>query len=310
MNQSALESNQIFGTIFNIQRFSVQDGPGVRTVVFLKGCPLNCKWCCNPESKYSGLELLLQRRLCINCKRCVEVCPKNAITKGESWWRFDRQICDLCGKCAEVCHAGAISLVGEYISAGEVVKRILRDKLMYINSGGGVTLSGGEPTTQLAFSHEILKRCKTEKLHTAIETCGYAPWESYETLLGSVDLFLFDIKLMDEQKHQYYTGTGNQLIQENFRRLIKMGKKVIARYPMIPGVNTDDQDILKMREFLKDSCAVEVHLLPYHKLGINKYASLDLPYQMNDTPLLDADDINRIKENLDIPGIKIVIYNH
>jgi len=306
----ASKKYEIPGKIFNIQRFSVQDGPGVRTVIFLKGCPLSCKWCCNPEAQNEKLDILMQKQKCIGCEKCFNLCSKKAITKGRDWWVLDKQLCDLCGECAKNCFSGAISIVGEQVSADEVVARVLKDKLIYINSGGGVTLSGGEPTCQFKFSRAILKRCKEENLHTAIETCGYAPWKVFEGLLDYVDLFLYDIKLIDDIKHERFTGVGNSRIIENFKMLTRSGKNVIARCPLIPRVNTDADDIKRLQSLLKESGISEVHLLPYHKLGINKYVSLGIPYQMEDTPFFPDEDLERISEMLATPGVKLVVYKH
>jgi len=201
--------NEIKGLIFNIQRFSIHDGPGIRTTVFLKGCPLTCKWCSNPESQKSYPEILTVDRKCIRCGRCAESCSQEAITLDESGRRLDWQKCNLCMECAANCPSGAIEAVGRYLTVDEVVAEVEKDRLFYQNSGGGVTVSGGEPLLQWEFALNLLKECKVRNLHTALDTSGCAPWDVMERVIEHVDLVLYDIKDMHSAKHKAITGVAN-----------------------------------------------------------------------------------------------------
>ncbi len=267
------------GIVFDIQRYSIHDGPGIRTTVFLKGCPLRCFWCQNPESQSKRLEVFLDKSKCTRCGKCVAVCSSGASTFGAESSVIDRSVCTGCGKCVEACPNRARRLVGKSMTTEEVMREVLRDVKFYNNAGGGVTLSGGEPTAQPAFAVSILKSSKESGLHTAIETCGYTRWSTMEKLLEYTDLVLYDIKHLDLAKHR--TGTGkpnNPFILENAKKIASL-KPMRVRVPLIPGFNDSSEDIRAIISFVKKELgSVEIDLLPYNYLAEGKYDMLDVPY--------------------------------
>jgi pyruvate formate lyase activating enzyme len=266
------------GTVFDIQTYSLHDGPGIRTLVFLKGCPLACVWCQNPESQHRQPEVLLYSEKCTGCGLCVPVCPNQAIqvTRGKSHTK--RNLCQGCGKCTAACLNEARILAGRTISAEEVFREVKKDEIFYKRSGGGVTLSGGEPLAQAEFSVSILQLCKQAGLHTAIETAGMAEWETFKQVLEYVDLVLYDIKHMDSVAHQKYTGVPNYLILENVKRIRKeFAIPIAARIPIIPGYNADLKNVEATARFIAAELgpATKVNLLAYHRLGETKYNCLE-----------------------------------
>lgn len=274
------------GVIFNIQRYSIHDGPGIRTTVFLKGCPLSCFWCQNPESQTKKPEIFLDKSKCILCERCVAICPTGATSLLEESSAIDRSICIGCGKCAEVCSNEARKVIGKFMTVDEVVSEVLRDTKFYENSGGGVTLSGGDPLAQPNFALSIMQRCKDEGLHVTIDTCGYAPWSTIEKLLKYADLVLFDIKVMDAVKHHEATGNDNHVILMNARRVAKL-KPMRVRIPVIAGFNDSLEEVRKIAHFTKNELGlVDIDLLLYNKMGEVKYEHLDRSY----IPLEAKDD--------------------
>jgi pyruvate formate lyase activating enzyme len=299
------------GTLFNIQRFSIQDGPGIRTLIFLKGCPLRCLWCCNPESQSAKLDLIYKKDKCLSCYRCIDVCPDDAISKGlQGKIVIDRDLCTHCGECAKECYVGALEMVGEKKTVDEVMNEIMKDITMFRNSGGGVTLSGGEVTTQPDFAAAILKECKLIGIHTAIETCGFTVWGAFEMILPYTDLFLFDLKQMNADKHKELTGQSNEVIIENFKRIKQAGKQIIARIPLIPGLNTSSSNIEELGVFLQENKIDDVHLLPYHQLGVNKYTNLDREYKLNSVSTNLDEDLDKISDLLGSFGLNITLYKH
>ncbi len=262
------------GQVFNIQKFSIHDGPGIRTTVFLKGCPLRCIWCHNPESWNLSSELMYDPEKCLQCGKCVKICPSMAHTVTDRHL-FDREKCMACGDCCKVCLPEALELCGTSRTVEEVMTEVLEDLPFYQNSGGGVTFSGGEPMFQFEFLKALLKVSRHHKLHTVLETCGFAPRVHYAEILPLADLFLFDIKIANPEKHRRLTGQDNRLILENLQFLNKSGVELHLRCPLIPGVNDSDvelADIGALAEGLKQVKMIEI--VPYHPLGECKFRRL------------------------------------
>jgi pyruvate formate lyase activating enzyme len=265
------------GMVFNIQHYSIHDGPGIRTSVFLKGCFLHCLWCQNPESQSLIPELFYFKEKCMACGRCVEICPEKANHITGSELKLDRNKCKGCGRCIDICPNDARSLLGKKMTAEEVFNQVKGDELFYKRSKGGMTLTGGEPLFQPEFSKQLLMLCRQAGIHTALETCGYADWETLKDILQYVDLVLFDLKQMDTKRHQEYTGAPNGLVLDNARKICHTLKIPIwARLPIIPGYNDTLKNIHATAEFIVKelSPSVPVHLLAYHRLGETKYERL------------------------------------
>ena len=259
------------GIIFDTKKYSLHDGPGIRTTVFFKGCRLHCPWCHNPESQSPQPQLAFNARRCIGCGLCSEVCPVGSWFSIEHVMRQDREGCQVCGKCVEVCYAGARQLIGEEITAAEAFKLIERDRPFYEESGGGVTISGGEPLQQPEFLAEVLTLCKQDGIHTALDTTGYGPWAVMEKIYPLVDLFLYDLKFLEDPLHIRWTGVSNHLILGNLTRLISKGARLIVRRPVLPGINDSPSQIRELGRYLQELGGVErVDLLGYHNLSTEK----------------------------------------
>ena len=278
--------------VFDIQRFSLHDGPGIRTLFFFKGCPLRCQWCQNPEGLFSYQEMAFYAQFCIGCGECRKVCPADAITY-EGAERIIRERCTRCGACAEVCYAEALRLVGRYYSPEELLAEALKDEPFYKTSGGGITVSGGEPTLQPEPLRAFLRLCKQSGLHTALETCGFTSWEVLGGLLPDVDLVLFDIKAVDPGLHRRLTGRDNTTILANLRHLAETGLPVIPRIPLIPTMNATDDNLRATAELLAELGLQTVHLMPYHRLGESKLSRLDSPLAALGLTELTAEDKER-----------------
>jgi len=259
------------GMIFDTKKYSLHDGPGIRTTVFFKGCRLHCPWCHNPESQSPQPQLAFHARRCIGCGLCSEVCPVGSGFSIENGVRLDRQGCLVCGKCVEVCYAGARQLIGEEITAAETFRLIERDRPFYEESGGGVTISGGEPLDQPEFLAEVLTLCKQHGIHTALDTTGYGAWSVLEKIYPLVDLFLYDLKFLEDPLHIRWTGVSNHLILDNLIRLISKRARLIIRRPVLPGINDSSLQIRELGRYLQALGGVErVDLLGYHNLSTEK----------------------------------------
>ena len=286
----------ITGIIFNIKKFAIHDGPGIRTTVFLKGCPLRCQWCHNPESWLRKPEISLDQEKCIRCYQCVSLCPEQAIFLKDDYPYTDQKKCALCSTCVSICPTQARGIIGRRISTVKVIRELRKDLIFYQESDGGVTFSGGEPLEQIDFLAGLLLLCKEESIHIAVDTCGYAPWSNLERILSLVDLWLFDLKILDEQKHKHYTGVSNQLILENLRRLSKKTKKIEIRIPLIPGVNDNIEEMAEMAGLIRSLSLSEVNILPFHRLGLEKYRRLGLSANMEEIGALSQKDIEVVKQ--------------
>src|SRR4030042_1635282 len=264
------------GLIFDIKPFGVHDGPGLRTTVFLKGCPLRCEWCHSPESQNPAPEIMVDRDRCIGCGECVANCPRGAISGAGP---IDRVRCDGWGVCAEGCYADALELVGRRMTVAEVLGEVERDRLLIEVSGGGVTLSGGEPAAQPGFTTSLLRSLKEHGYNTALDTCGQCGWDTLSKVLAHVDLVLYDLKHMDPERHMRYTGASNEQIMGNLKRTLDLGKIVWIRVPLIPEVNDDDPHLHRLGEYLGALGTESVQVLPYHVLGVPKYEGIGSRYR-------------------------------
>lgn len=294
------------GTVFDIQRFSLHDGPGIRTIVFLKGCPLHCKWCSNPESQDKNPVVMYRRDDCFKCGRCISVCKVNAISF-DNETHIDREKCTGCGECSNVCPSGALVLKGKKMTIQQVVKELKKDSTIFRRSDGGITLSGGEPLTQYEFASQLLKACKSQGWNTAIETTGLGSIEAIEKVIPYVDTVLLDIKHIDPYVHKKYTGVTNDVILENAKLISKISKTTV-RVPVIPGFNYSIKDIKDIAEFVKTLKNVDtIHLLPYHTFGENKYDLLGMQYTLDKTKRLKEEDLQEHKKIVESYGIKCII---
>lgn len=269
------------GLVCDIQRFSVQDGPGIRTTVFLQGCTLRCAWCHNPESIPRKPVLRYAEGLCVHCGRCEAVCPNGVHRVSGQTHQIDRALCDLNGACVSACPTGALFLSSKGMEAQAVIQTVLEDRPFYEQSGGGLTVSGGEPLLQADFAEELLRLAKGQGVHTALETAGHVPWRAFRLVLPYTDLFLFDFKVSAEAGH--WIGADGQLILRNLKRLQEAGKRIILRCPIIPGVNDNAGHLRAIAELLISCPKIDsVELLAYHRLGMSKYAGIGREYTLGD----------------------------
>lgn len=284
------------GLVFNIQKFSLHDGPGIRTVVFLKGCPLRCKWCANPESQSPKIQILWDHDKCLHCHTCIATCPHHAISTLQNTISIDNTLCHGCRSCVQSCPGHALKSEGEQKTVEEVLSVCLQDKDFYEESGGGVTLSGGEALSHPDFSVALLKALKEHNIHTAIETTGFAAPEVFDRVAAYLDLLLFDMKHWDQQRHIEGTGVSNQLILENMQRAIASGKEVLPRLPVIPGYNNSLADAEGFVSRLRQVGADNVQLLPFHQFGEKKYDLLGQAYDYSDVPALHEEDLKDFQQ--------------
>lgn len=292
--------------IFNIQKFSLHDGPGIRTTVFFKGCPLRCAWCANPESLRPGFEVLWAEKLCQGCASCLAACPEAALSLADGKVTVDRQRCTGCGRCAAACPERALSVSGKEYTVDEVIAVCLQDKDFYADSDGGVTLSGGEVTMQHEFAAELLRRLRRLDIHTALETNGFARQDAFATLAGLADMLLFDVKHHDRQKHQAGTGVDNGLILKNLHYALVEGRDVLVRIPVIRGYNDGLGDARGFAAMLAELGVRRVQLLPFHQLGENKYGMLGMEYALRDRTPFAKEDLAEFREAMHAGGIEDV----
>lgn len=298
------------GMVSNIQRYSVHDGPGIRTVVFLKGCPLRCLWCSNPECLSPFPEVGFVQTRCKKCHDCIEVCPKGAITIGsnenEGYPVIDRNRCDNCGKCIANCYPKALIMFGQEMTSGEVLAEVMKDSLFYRRSGGGITISGGEPLQQPNFLIALLQLSQSNGISTAIETCGEADPLVFKAVLKYVDYLLFDIKCLDPAVHCKYTGRSNKLLLENLRVAAASGVNLLIRMPLIPGINDSEKNIEATTELVKKygNNGEGIELMPYHRLGLVKYKSLGRVYPMGELPSVDVSHVEKIRKRFESLGVR------
>lgn len=300
------------GIIFDIQYNSIYDGPGIRTCVFLKGCPLRCLWCHNPESNIFKPQMSYFAEKCTACGACVKACPEKALTIKKKKVEKNNDRCKVCGECAVVCPSGATEKIGREMSVNEIVEKVLRDKPFYKNSGGGVTISGGEPTLQSDFLLRLTRSLKEAEIHIALETCGHFDSSLIPGLCGNVDLFLYDLKHADPEIHKKYTGVSNEKIKSNFKEIISRegSKKVIPRIPLIPGVNIDEESISQIIEILKQSGYTgPVHLMPYNGTAKSKWEKIGRGAEFFKADVLTEEEIKRITAQLENYGFEVVCNN-
>lgn len=287
---------QNIGVITTVQRMSIHDGPGIRSTVFMKGCNFRCRWCHNPETWSMKKELQYISSKCIDCGACMALCPDQAIKIESSHHMIDRNVCSLCGICSANCPAGAIDLVGTQYSPESLLETVLLDKVFYDTSGGGVTISGGEPFLQYGFLKEFLGLCRKEGLHTAVETNLSLSWGILAGFVGDVSLWMCDLKSMDDSKHKEWTGVGNESVLENIKKLSESGADMLVRTPVVPGFNDTDEDIRRICSFLSGlGSAVRYELLPFHTLGFGKFDDLGIHNPMSGRSPLSEERICELR---------------
>jgi len=295
------------GLISGVERFAIHDGPGIRTLVFMKGCPLKCLWCSSPHTQECTQEILYDVTQCLKCKKCVETCESRAISQSpETGVLIDTTLCDHCGKCTDNCPAKALELVGKKVTPDELFMEVNKDSAFFRRSKGGVTVGGGEPTLQADFVAHFLALCKRHFIHTAIETCGYCPQAKLERLLEYLDLVYMDIKHMDDMRHRELTGVSNDLIFKNARRVAQI-RSLILRVPVIPGCNDHVDNIKATAEF---ACSLGnnllmIELLPFHKLGMNTYTRMGRDYLLRDTEPPSQEQMEQLRQTIETYGIKV-----
>lgn len=302
------------GTIFNIQKYSIHDGPGIRTIVFFKGCPMECKWCANPESARPSRQVGFKRSLCVECGRCILSCNYSAIKNSSKYGKMiDYGACINCGECVKNCPSEALQMLGKEIDIEGILKEVKKDMVFYRKTGGGVTVSGGEPFAQPDFLLELLKGCKNNHISTAIETTGYTTWDNLSRCAPYIDLFLYDIKHMDSSVHEAYTGVKNEIILSNLKQLMKSGKRIWIRMPTLQGIHDSFENLDKVLAFISGYKNVEqVEILPYHTLGVGKYAQFGRDYELIFAEPPKEEAISNLLKQAKVkyPETKIIVRAH
>lgn len=283
-------NSELTGKIFDIKRYAIHDGPGIRTTVFLKGCPLSCWWCHNPEGLWQAPKTAYELKRCIGCGTCIEDCPEAAISRTPVGMATDRHRCKGCGVCADLCPAGARELTERKITSSQLMEIVKKDTLFYDESGGGVTFSGGEPLHQADFLIEVLDECARADIHCAVDTSGFSDKDTIKEVALRTDLFLFDLKLIDETRHRQLTGVSNRTILDNLVFLYDLGANITIRIPLLPGINDDRGDINQICDFLTALPGIRnIHILPYHDIQKSKYTKLGMSYDADDIVIPDPD---------------------
>jgi pyruvate formate lyase activating enzyme len=296
------------GLIFNLQKYSLHDGPGIRTTVFLKGCPLCCAWCHNPESQSARPELMVIENRCAACGECRRVCPFGQSMPGAGPLPARVAECTVCGQCAEACPTGAREVIGERMTVAQIMDAVLRDRVFYEESGGGVTFSGGEPLTQPAFLKALLGACRTEGLQTAVDTCGFGCTDVLLEAAGLANLVLYDLKLMDDARHRQYTGVSNAPILENLRALDQAHNNIWLRVPVIPGMNDGAEDLQAAARFAAGLRNIQqVNLLPYHKIGLSKHRRMSYSNALTGVEPPSAERMQRAADIFRKCGLKVKV---
>lgn len=296
--------------VLSITRMTNHNGPGLRTLIIFKGCPLRCLWCSTPESQKSEPEIAIYPSKCIQCGQCISSCSRKAININGEMINIERSLCDACGKCVQECYAGAIRILGQSMSVGELLEEVKKDKVIYKHSHGGVTISGGEPLLYPAFTSQLLKAFKEESINVGVDTCGYVPWVNIEPLLPYIDFFLWDIKHTDPEKHEELTGVSNELILNNVRSVSERNIPLYIRVPLIPGYNDLEENIKVLCKFSQElRSIVEVDLLPLHHLGEARYRSLDRSYPIANVPLIPDSTLQAMRKMIASYGLKCDIVN-
>lgn len=300
------ERDALLGTVARIERFMIHDGPGIRSVLFMKGCSLRCMWCSSPQTWNIEREVVWKRQKCIGCDRCIEACPQGAIVIDNGRRSIDRERCDGCGACVDVCPSGALRFDGMVLSLEEAVSMIMRDESFYRKSGGGVTVSGGEPLFQDRFVKAFLRKCRQNGIHTAMETSGFAQWEIFREVLEDVDLLLIDIKHMDPGAHKRFTGQSNELILENISRAAAAAVfEITVRCPVIPGCNDLWKNLRAVARFMRGNGLRQIDVFPFHKLGEHEYDELGIEYPAREIDVAPPEHIEDIKRYFESEGLDI-----
>ena len=282
------------GLTFDIHRFSLNDGPGIRTTVFLKGCYLKCEWCHNPESQSFKPQLSFNSEKCLHCFECVKVCPNNAHKIKDEKHFVDWNSCDLEGKCVEVCPSGALKIIGANTDVDFIISEVMNDKKYYDKTGGGITISGGEPMAQFEFTKELLVEAKNNGLHTVLDTCGYGEQNNYKEVFPYVDLFLFDYKLAEDELHKQYTGVSNKAILDHLDFLYNNGTSIVLRCPLIPGINDNEVHLKGIKEIIRKYPLLKsVEIMPYHNMGRDKAERVGMEYKLSETKNAEESDKQR-----------------